>query len=161
MACRISEYTRPEWIVPQLSARTKDEALREIARHLSSQIAALDETELHQKLLEREQKASTGADHGLAIPHATIASIDSLVVAVARAPKGIDFGALDNQQSFVFFTVINPAKAKPGETTYLQAISSICRFMRQPQMRQRILEARSAEDLYKVIASEEATRMGV
>ncbi|MCA2961931.1 MAG: PTS sugar transporter subunit IIA [Silvanigrellales bacterium] len=161
MACRISEYTRPEWIVPQLAARTKDEALREIARHLASQISELNEVELHQKLQEREQKASTGADHGLAIPHATIASVEALVVAVARAPKGIDFGALDNQQSFVFFTVINPAKAKPGETTYLQAISSICRFMRQPQMRQRILDARSAEEIFKVIASEEATRMGV
>jgi mannitol/fructose-specific phosphotransferase system IIA component (Ntr-type) len=161
MACRISEYTRPEWILPQLAARTKDEVLREIACHLSSHLPELSETELHQKLLEREQKASTGADHGLAIPHATIASIDSLVVAVARAPKGVDFGALDNQQSFVFFTVINPAKAKPGETTYLRAISSICRFMRQPQMRQRILDARTADDIFKVIASEETTRLGV
>jgi mannitol/fructose-specific phosphotransferase system IIA component (Ntr-type) len=161
MACRISEYTRPDWILPQLVARTKDEVLREISRHLAVQVSQLSETELYQKLLEREQKASTGADHGLAIPHATIEGIDTLVVAVARAPKGVDFGALDNQQSFVFFTVINPSKAKPGETTYLQAISSICRFMRQPQMRQRILDAKSAEDIFKVIASEETTRLGV
>jgi mannitol/fructose-specific phosphotransferase system IIA component (Ntr-type) len=161
MACRISEYTRPEWILPQLAARTKDEVLREIARHLSSQIPSLDETELYQKLLEREQKASTGADHGLAIPHATVGSVDSLIVSIARASRGVDFGALDNQQSFVFFTVINPQKARPGETTYLQAISSICRFMRQPHMRQKILEAKMAEDIFKVIATEEASRMGV
>jgi len=161
MACRISEYTRPDWILPQLVARTKDEVLREIARHLASQLPTLDENELYQRLVEREQKASTGADHGLAIPHATVSSVDFLVVSVARAPKGIDFGALDNQQSFVFFTVINPARAKPGETTYLQAISSICRFMRQPHMRQRILDAKSSEDIFKVIANEEAIRTGV
>jgi mannitol/fructose-specific phosphotransferase system IIA component (Ntr-type) len=161
MVCRISEYTRTEWIVPRLAARTKDEVLREIARLLASSIPTLNESELHQKLAEREQKASTGADHGLAIPHATISSVDSLVVAVARSPMGIDFGALDNQQSFVFFTVINPSKAKPGETTYLQAISSICRFMRQPQMRQRIMEAQTSDDIFKVIASEENTRVGV
>jgi mannitol/fructose-specific phosphotransferase system IIA component (Ntr-type) len=161
MACRISEYTRPEWILPQLVARTKDEVLREIARHLSSQVELLNETELYTRLLEREQKASTGADHGLAIPHATVSGVDSLIVSVARAPHGIDFGALDNQQSFVFFTVINPARAKPGETTYLQAISSICRFMRQPHMRSKILEARSAEDIFKVVATEDSVRMGV
>ena len=161
MACRIADYTKPEWILPKLLARTKEDVLRELAQLVSTQVSSISEIEIYQRLLEREQKASTGADHGLAIPHATIASADSLMIVVARSDKGIDFGALDSQFSYVFFAVINPAKSKPGETSYLQAISAICRFMRQPQMRQRIMEASSGEDIFNVISKEEAPRSGI
>jgi nitrogen PTS system EIIA component len=161
MACRIAQYTSPMRILPTLTASSKSEVLRELAQHISNLEPDVSSDDLFQKLTERESKASTGADHGLAIPHATLNSIDSLMVVVARSTLGIAFGALDNQNSHLFFAVINPQKIKPGETTYLQAISAICRFMRQPMVRQRLMEALDAEEIFRIISSEETPRSGV
>lgn len=158
MACRISDFIRPEWIIPRLEASTKEGVLREIAQHLGHTASGVDSDDLLSKLLEREHKASTGADHGLAIPHATVASSDKLIVALARAPLGVDFGALDNQQSRLFFTVVNPVRTAPGETTYLQAISAICRLMRSPNVRARLLAAADAGEILAVLRQEEASR---
>ena len=161
MACRIAQYTSPQRILPTLQAGSKIDVLKELSTHIASLESDINADDLLQKLLDRESKASTGADHGLAIPHATLSSIDSLMVVVARSQPGIEFGALDNQNSHLFFAVVNPQKVKPGETTYLQAISAICRFMRQPMVRQRLMEAQDAEEIFRIIASEETPRSGV
>ena len=160
MACRFSDFMRPDWIIPALEATSKEEVLKEIARHLAQTDTGIDADDLLLKLLEREQKASTGADHGLAIPHATVASADKLIVSLARTAKGIEFGALDNQQSQLFFTVVNPAKTRPGETTYLQAISAICRLMRSATVRNKLLAAHNSAEILEILQSEETTRSG-
>lgn len=154
MACRISDFMRPEWIIPSLKATTKEGVLKEIAQHLQVHGACADAVGLFDRLLEREQKASTGADHGLAIPHATLDSSKALIVAFARSTEGIDFGAIDQQRSHLFFTVINPAQTRPGEVTYLQAISSICRLMRSGGVRAKLLSAASADELFQILSLE-------
>jgi mannitol/fructose-specific phosphotransferase system IIA component (Ntr-type) len=161
MTCRIAQYTSPSKILPALAAASKEGVLREIALHAAKVHSEVDSDELFQKLQDRELKASTGADHGLAIPHATLFNLDELTVVVARSPSGVDFGSLDNQASHLFFAVLNPQKVKPGEITYLQAISAICRFMRQPTVRQRLIEAPDADAMFRIIATEETPRSAV
>jgi mannitol/fructose-specific phosphotransferase system IIA component (Ntr-type) len=159
MACKISDLIRPEWIEANLAATTKGEILCELARFFEGFAVGIRADELLQKLVEREQKASTGADQGLAIPHATIVSAPSLMVALGRSPSGIDFGSLDNQRSRFFFTIVSPARPlTSGETSYLQAISSICRLMRSQTLRERIVAASCAQEIYRALVEEEQAR---
>lgn len=159
MGCVISDFVKPRWIIASLQAKTKHATLEEISAHIHAQCPSIDEAELMQGLLEREAKASTGADLGLALPHATIQSADELVVCLARSHEGIEFGALDNQRSFLFFTLVNPAVPVVGQSSYLQAISAVCRLMRSPQVRSRLLVAQGAEEIYAVLAEEEASKL--
>lgn len=158
MPCRIGDFVRPEWIIPSLKGKSKMEVLSEIARHLEDSGAGIESDELLHRLAEREQKASTGADHGLAIPHATVSSTDRLIVAIARSEGGVEFGALDNRLSHLFFTVVNPPRNRPGDTTYLQAISAICRLMRSSRVRDRLREAENAQAIYDSLMEEESSR---
>lgn len=162
MACRISHFMRPEWIIPSLKATSKEGVLLEIAQHLATHGACENATELFTKLLDRELKASTGADHGLAIPHASLTSSPGLVISLARSGTGIDFGALDNQRSHLFFTVINPTheSASASPVSYLQAISAICRIMRSPTLRAQLLEAQDTDAILHLLEQEQPPRTG-
>ncbi len=156
MALRLSELIKLEWIFPCLTASTKEDVLNEIAQRLSAAGTNIDAAELLHKLLEREGKASTGADQGLAIPHAIVPGTRELVVSVARTTRGIDFGALDNERSSLFFTIVSP----PGEPTYLQAISAVCKLMRSPSARRRVMQAKDANEIFSALLAEEAVRDG-
>lgn len=160
MACRITDYMKTELIAPELQAADKAALLLEIATLVSHSIPTVSRSELHTKLVEREQKASTGADHGVAIPHATITSADRILVVFGRSFVGIPFNALDNEDSTLFFAVISPSKPKETDASYLQVISSICRLMRSASLRERLRTTRTASEILQLLKTEEEFRLG-
>ena len=67
--------------------------------------------ELYDKLMEREQLASTGIGNGIAIPHPRDPLShppESPVIATCFLDEPIHFGAIDDQPVFVFFLLISP-----------------------------------------------------
>lgn len=159
MAFRITEYMRPEWIAAELKAVDKNSLLLELATLVGQSVPRVDVNDLYLKLVEREQKASTGADHGVAIPHATIDSADCMMVIFGKSPHGIPFNSLDNEDSRLFFAVISPRHARPEEVSYLQLISSICRLMRSAATRKRLLMALTVDEILDVLRMEEMQRL--
>ena len=159
MACRITDYMKVEWIAPSLRATDKPAVLLEFANLVAAAQGELDVREIYTKLMERELKASTGADHGVAIPHATLQETQEVMVAFGRSDTGVPFAALDNQDSHLFFVVLAPAKAKPNQASYLQLISSICRLMRSQSLRERLGRAQSAQAILDILKKEEDLRL--
>jgi mannitol/fructose-specific phosphotransferase system IIA component (Ntr-type) len=159
MGLKVSTYIRKDCVFPNLTSFSKEEVLGEIARNLAGVVEEIDAHELLVKLVERENKASTGADKGVAIPHATLPSAPGLLVAIFRSQRGIDFGALDNERSHIFFTIVSPLRPEIStEPTYLQVISAVCKLMRSPNLRTCLLEARSPEEICEIICREELVR---
>lgn len=158
MLCRITEYMRLEHIAPELQAADKPSLLKEFATLICTSQTDLDATEVCAKLTEREAKASTGADHGVAIPHAKLPQTQKLIVAFGRSKQGIPFDALDNKDSNLFFVVLAPITPTPNQVNYLQIISAICRLMRSSSLRSKLLNAAGAEDLLNTLKHEESTR---
>ncbi len=159
MVCRITDYMRIEWVTPALKATDKPSLLLEFSSLVCSSQAHLDLREIHSKLMERELKASTGADHGVAIPHATIEGSHQLMVAFGRSQNGIPFAALDNEDSKLFFVVLAPAVPSPNQASYLQIISAICRLMRSSSLRERLLRAQTSEAILELLQKEEDLKL--
>jgi mannitol/fructose-specific phosphotransferase system IIA component (Ntr-type) len=150
---------KPELIEPELKSLSKAALLHEIALLAGQNLSGLDHDELHRKLVEREHKASTGADHGVAIPHATIDSTNRIVVIFGKSNKGIPFNALDNEDSTLFFAVVSPSKPNESDASYLQIISSICRLMRSAALRERLRRAITGSDILEILRNEEEFRL--
>ncbi|NBO39370.1 PTS sugar transporter subunit IIA [bacterium] len=159
MVCRITDYMRTEWIEPNLKATDKPSLLLEVSTLVCANQSQIELSELHSKLLEREQKASTGADHGVAIPHATIESARGLMVAFGKSQTGIPFAALDNAHSQLFFAVIAPSVPRPNEASYLQLISTICRLMRSVSLREKLLNAQTPLEILDTLRKEEDSKL--
>jgi mannitol/fructose-specific phosphotransferase system IIA component (Ntr-type) len=98
--------------------------------------------------MDREKIMSTGMDRGIAIPHAKSEGVVSCCIAVGIKKEGVDFGSLDKEPSKIFFLIVSPKKAN---SPHLQILASISSVVRNKETLDKIFEAKSSEDIYKIL----------
>lgn len=78
-------------------------------------------------LQERESLGPTGVGHGIALPHARLQGLKSIVGVFMRLEKPMDFEAIDRQPVDLIFTLFAP---KDSGVEHLKALALISRTMR-------------------------------
>ncbi len=130
--------------VIDMQARTKKEALRELADRIASATRGLEPKALLDLLLEREKLGSTAMGDGIAIPHARIEALDRLVASFGRSRQGLNFESLDEKPTHLFFLLVAPGKEG---SAHLRLLASLSRQVAKPDFRARLLEAEAAAEL--------------
>ncbi|MFE0690295.1 fructose-specific PTS transporter subunit EIIC [Streptomyces xiamenensis] len=105
-----------------LTAGTKDEAARALARRM---VAAGRVTDLDGFLADvaaREAQMPTGLEGGIGIPHCRSAHVTRPTLAFGRSARGIDFGAADGPATLVFL-IAAPAGADQDHLSILSALA--------------------------------------
>lgn len=153
---KIVEFLRPDYVIEDLQATEKREALREICDVLTSRDPSLPPADkLFEVLEEREQLRSTGIGDNVAIPHGRIPGLPRLVAAFARSRPGIEFiGTDDNPGLFHHFIVVFAPENSAG--LHLKALARITRLFKSAELRKAILAAPDADRLYELISDEDA-----
>lgn len=139
--------------VIDMKARTKKEALRELADAIAAGVSVLDPAELLDMLLEREKLGTTAMGDGIAIPHARVDSVERLLVSFGRSRPGVDFDSVDGKPTHLFFLLVAPGKEG---SAHLLTLARLSRFLVQPEFREKLLEVESEESLWQVVEEEEA-----
>jgi len=139
-----------EGIVPVLSAKTKQQAIRELA-HRAAAMTGAGEAEIVAVLTERERAGSTGVGGGVAIPHGTMKSLDRIYGVFARLPRPIDYDAIDEQPVDLLFLLLAPENAG---AEHLKALARIARLFRAPDVATKLRAAADTAALYAVLAAE-------
>jgi len=153
---KIVDFVGPELIVPQLTAHEKSAVIRELADHLAAHVTGpqkIDREVLAKVLLERERLASTAIGEGVAIPHGKLDAVGKLVAVVGRAPEGVDFDSMDGRPTHLFFVLVAPENSTG---VHLKALARISRLFKDPEFRTRLMQAKDAAEIFKVIADEDA-----
>jgi PTS system nitrogen regulatory IIA component len=153
---KIVDFVGPELIVPQLSAHEKSAVIRELADHLAAHVKGtqkIDREVLGKVLLERERLASTAIGEGVAIPHGKLDAVGKLVAVVGRAPEGVDFDSMDGRPTHLFFVLVAPENSTG---VHLKALARISRLFKDPEFRTRLMQAKDAQEIFRVIADEDA-----
>src|SRR3972149_7278726 len=135
---RISDVLSKDLIMTDLKARTKMELLEEMSFEASRRVDGLNRAELLEALLEREKLGSTGIGHGVAIPHAKLKGIDSIVVAFGRSKLGVDFQSMDGKRVQLFFLIVAPENST---SAHLKALGGISRLLLDLGVRQELIQA--------------------
>lgn len=136
-----------------MQAKTKKEALRELAEGLAEGVDGLEAPELLDMLLEREKLGTTAMGDGIAIPHARVESLDRLLASFGRSRNGVDFDSVDGKRTHLFFLLVAPGTEG---STHLLTLARLSRFLTQPEFREKLLEVEAIEDLFRVIEEEES-----
>ncbi|MFZ8299885.1 PTS sugar transporter subunit IIA, partial [Staphylococcus aureus] len=76
-----------------------------------------------ESVLDRETMAPTGLGDEVAIPHAAIEGLTAPLLALGRAPHGIDFDAPDGRPAKIVFLLLMPPKAYEEEVHILGSIA--------------------------------------
>jgi len=147
------ELVVPRFIDPQLPARTRVSAIREMVALAGKTGRVGDESALLESIQAREELCSTGLPGGLALlhprnPDASI--IDSAFVVVGRAVHPVPFGAPDRQPTDLFFLL-----GCPDDRLHLHTLARICMMTQKTDLLAQLRSAGSAGEMHDVIVAAE------
>lgn len=145
------DVLEPQCFAVSLQTRTQQEVLRELGELAaqSSRISGVTAAQVTDALAKREAEGSTGYGGSIAIPHARMDNINDFVIAVAVAPRGVDFAAVDGKRVRVFFLIIGPAD-RPQD--YLKLLAAVSRLLVNTRLRKELLHAATSEIAYETFA---------
>jgi mannitol/fructose-specific phosphotransferase system IIA component (Ntr-type)/CBS domain-containing protein len=147
---RLSSLLNPKLVRCGLSARTKEEALSEMAGILASAEPSLSQAELLAALAEREKLGPFSMGKGIAFPHARTEKVKDFSIVLGTSIEGLDFRAPDGHRVHI---VILFAIPKKHSNLYLHTLAAFLNFFTAEGNLKRVLEAKSGEDLVTLIDS--------
>ena len=149
---KLSEHLEGRFVALELGSSTRDEAIRELAETLRDSSDMLDFDSYLADVFEREGEASTGIGRGAAIPHARTDAVKNFVVAVGRAPGGIDFGSVDGKPVKIIVLMGTP-KAKVR--LYLKLLAHLSHLIKTNGFLNALLAAPDAGAVVELFKSHE------
>lgn len=137
-------------IILELKSTAKEDIIREMIDFLAARGRIRDRDAALKAVLEREQKMSTGMQHGIAIPHGKTDSVDKLVTALALKKEGVDFGSMDGKPSQIFIMTISSI-SRTGP--HIQFLSEISQVLNDPEKRAALLKVETASQAIDVLTA--------
>ncbi|MEM9061313.1 MAG: PTS IIA-like nitrogen regulatory protein PtsN [Pseudomonadota bacterium] len=150
----LADLVRSDCTLPSVKATSKKQVLQEIA-HKASEIHGLHCGTVVNGLVAREKLGSTAMGNGVAIPHARIEGLDTIIGLFARLEKPVDFEAADSQGVDLIFTLLAPEAAGAN---HLRALAKVSRLMRDEQFRAKLRASDNSESLHALLTENPASR---
>jgi PTS system nitrogen regulatory IIA component len=91
--------------------------------------------------------------NGIAIPHCFTDEVPDLIIAVARAPGGLDFDSFDGKPTQVIFLLMGN---RQEHGLHLKALARIARLIKSTAFIEKIIASTTVEDMVKAFEQEEA-----
>ncbi len=140
-------------IVAPLEAASRDEAVDALLAILP--IRPELRTVVRRAVFEREDELTTGIGGGVAIPHARVAGVPTLFLALGIAPRGVDFHAIDGRPAHLVFLCVAGAEQSREHAALL---ANLCSLLNDTARRDRLAGCRSAGEAAAIVASCAAAR---
>ena len=152
----IGVYLDPRAVKLRLESSAKDDVLRELVNLIPElQGRAAEQLSLWQALADREKLHTTAVGEGLAFPHARNAMGNLLkkpVIVVGRHDSGVDWGSADSKPVRLVFML-----AAPSLTEHLHLLSQMSRILRNPKIREEVMQASMPEQAIDALKRGEAS----
>lgn len=149
----IGDLLDPGAVTLRVSAPGKRQVLGVIA-DVAARVLGVDADAVLEGLTEREAAGSTGVGHGVAIPHARIDGLDRIRAIFVRLETPVAFDAVDDKPVDLLVALLAPRDAN---AQHLRALARVSRMMRQPELREQLRQARSADAVHVLLAHEAAS----
>ena len=143
----IIDLVAPEVIKVGLTSKDKPSVLRELLQILIDAGRVTNKEEILDALTKRESLQSTGLEAGIAVPHAKTQAVSALTLAIGISPDGIDFDAIDQQPSKLFFLMLAPPD-KSGP--HIEALAEIARMSKSKAFISALIAAKNAEEVMEL-----------
>ncbi|OHB68824.1 MAG: hypothetical protein A2Y77_11655 [Planctomycetes bacterium RBG_13_62_9] len=146
----ILEYFSKSSILANLKAAGRDHALRELAELAAAQGRIYEAEDIHAAVLQRENEMGTALEEGLAIPHARLVRLIRPIIVFGRSATGIeDWNSPDGKPAHFIFLVLAP----PYSDAQVQILAHVVRTMQDPELRERLIHADSADAVWSTLSN--------
>ena len=150
---KITDILKKEHIIDNLVGTDKASTLEELSSFLKNKGLVSNKETLLNALMGRELLGSTGIGENVAIPHAKVSEIDQIITIFGRSIKGIEFDSLDKKPVHFIYLVLAPMNSS-GQ--HLKVLARISRLLKNKSLRESIIRATEANQIYAIIADEDS-----
>jgi len=155
---KLADFIATKALVPQLSSNERDDVINELVDNLI-EAGVVDQSlkkDLISRILDRENKGSTGFGKGVAVPHVKHKKIEKMAATIGVSATGVDFNALDKAPVYSIVLLLSP-EDKPDE--HLQAMENIFRNLQNDTFRKFLRQATTKEDIQDLIAEADSHQL--
>ena len=152
---RLAAILPLEQVLTGTNIASKKRAFEEIgflfeSRHGLSRALVTD------SLFSRERLGSTGLGNGVAVPHGRIKGLKLPLAAVLLLDQAIGFDAPDNQPVDLLVFLLVP---EASTQKHLETLSEIAEMLSDPDLRLKMAESPTAQDVHQLIAQWQSTQV--
>lgn len=150
-ALDIREVIRPDLIVTDIEANTKEAVIQVLIKQLYFKGFLNDEDEFFQNVMEREAEGVTGLGNGIAIPHGKSEAVRTTMIAIGKTKQPIVWESLDDDpvQVIILFAV-----KKTDETTiHIKLLQKVAVLLADEELLENLVEAEDREVIYKILTT--------
>src|SRR5690606_38784876 len=104
------------------------------------------------ELYANEESIGTGMERGIAVPHVATDRVEDVLCALGISRTGIPFRTLDDKAARIVVLLLVPKREYVAQ---VQAMRAIERLLSKAETIDKILAAKSSQDLYEIIKSAE------
>jgi fructose-specific phosphotransferase system IIA component len=145
---RLSTLLKDKYINLSLNENTKKKIIVELVNIIALSGKLKDKKAVASLILKREKLGSTGIGNGVAIPHVKSAKVKGFIIAFGRQTRGVDFGALDGEKTYLFFILASP-ESEVGP--HLKILADISRLVKDKFIVERLKNAGDKKEILKII----------
>lgn len=145
---------KPEAVRVVSSVTSKKRLMHELG-HIAEQAYGVNPSKAVEALLERENLGPTGVGHGVALPHARLDGLDTVVGALVLLDAPIEFDSVDRQPVDLAFALFAPREAG---VEHLKALALVSRTLRDRNTCAKLRANRDAATLYTIVTETQAVQ---
>lgn len=151
---KIDELFSVNSILLNFTAKNKISVLKELTKNFVRVYPRVNQAELLQALVKREELGSTGIGDGMAIPHANVTQTVRPKALLAVSKTGVEFNSLDGGFVHFLIVIVYPQNFIGKQT---QVLSKIARIFRDKSLRESILKTESPEKVMEILKTRDDT----
>ncbi len=144
----LSKYLKKSCITLNLTGINKREIITNLVTTISKHYSISTAEHIVNDLIEREKLKTTGIGFGIAIPHCRNPEVNKIHIAIGISRKGLNFNALDEKPVRIFFLIVGSTNSCTG---HISLVAKIARLVKNPDVRQALLEKKSPKDVIDYI----------
>ncbi|MEM1345234.1 MAG: PTS sugar transporter subunit IIA [Pseudomonadota bacterium] len=148
----IADLVTTSVVLPALRVGGKKQLFQELSAR-AAEAYGLDARRVASEVMAREQLGSTAMGGGVAIPHARIEGLETIVGVFARLDKPVEFDAADGRGVDLVFLLLAPLEAGAD---HLRALARVSRLMRTEACREKLRSTAKSDALYALLTEPDA-----
>lgn len=147
------DFITPDCAHAQLAIADKDALFAHVAQVLAEALGNLEAATLETALWTRERTQNTSIGLGLALPHATVPSLDRTHLAIFTTAAPLDYRAPDGALVDTFFVTLGPPSQRG---VHLQILAGLSRLVLGAGLAEELRHAQDGAGLLAALRAAEA-----
>ncbi|MCL5029788.1 MAG: PTS sugar transporter subunit IIA [Bacteroidetes bacterium] len=149
---KVLELLSSNYVIPEINAQSKEEVINELINLFKDDQRVIDLEKVRDAVLEREKIMSTGVGKGFAIPHGKTNAVNDILAAFGKSNLPIEYDSLDGHPVYLVFLLVGKDNLV---SKHIKLLSRISRMMNKDEFREKLMKAKTSEEILEIFRKEE------